>query len=192
MQYGALVGADAKPLAASVRRLRSANGWTLDHAAARLGISRRLLAQIEAGGANPSLSTLLGIADGFSVHLVDLLGTSGPTSSMTVQEDPAAGPALWSSSGGGVARLLVGRGPLELWHWVLAPGDVHDSRPHSTASVEALHLLDGVVAIDVGTETVQLDAGASVLFDADGPHAYRNPTAQAASFLLTVFDPAAR
>lgn len=186
------VGADAQRLAGSVRRLRHGKEWTLDRAAVRLGISRRLLAQIEAGEANPSLSTLLGITEGFGVHLTDLLGAGGPSSPMTVQDDPAAARVLWSSPGGGAARLLVGRGPLELWHWTLAAGDVHDSKPHSATSVEALHLLDGLVALDVGTETVELTADASVVFDADGPHAYRNPTAQAASFLLTVFDPTAR
>lgn len=192
MQYSARMSADTERLAASVRRLRTTREWTLDHAAARLGISRRLLAQIESGSANPSLSTLLGVADGFGVHLTDLLGSNGPSSATSVQDDPRSARVLWASPSGGAARLLVGRGPLELWHWTLAAGDAHDSNPHSATSMETLHVLDGVVEVDVGQETVRLDTGASVIFEADGPHAYRNPSPRPASFLLTVFDPTAR
>ncbi|MEQ1698549.1 MAG: helix-turn-helix transcriptional regulator, partial [Ilumatobacteraceae bacterium] len=58
---------------AEVRRRRQQRGWTLDVAATRLGVSRRLLAQLEAGQANPSLSTLLSVAAGFDISLVELL-----------------------------------------------------------------------------------------------------------------------
>jgi transcriptional regulator with XRE-family HTH domain len=76
-------------IAGEVRRRRQQRLWTLDVAAVRLGVSRRLLAQIEAGQANPSLSTLLSIAEGFDVSLVELLaGADKP--SITVQTDPAA------------------------------------------------------------------------------------------------------
>lgn len=187
------MSADAERLATSVRELRTARGWTLDHAAARLGISRRLLAQIEAGEANPSLSTLLGVADGFGVHLTELLGAEAAAPSATsVLDDPGSARVLWSSPAGGAGRLLVGRGPFELWHWTLAAGDAHDSNPHSVTSMEALHVLEGVVELEVGPETVRLEAGASVVFDADRPHAYRNPSSRPASFLLSVFDPTAR
>ena len=75
-------------VAAEVRRRRQQRKWTLDVAAARLGVSRRLLAQIEAGQANPSLSTLLTIADGFDISLVELLaGADKPA--ITVQHDNA-------------------------------------------------------------------------------------------------------
>lgn len=187
------MSADAERLASSVRALRTARDWTLDHAAARLGISRRLLAQIEAGQANPSLSTLLGVADGFGVHLTDLLGAEDAAPSVaSVQDDPESARVLWSSPAGGAGRLLVGRGALELWHWTLAAGDAHDSNPHSATSMEALHVLEGVVELEVGPQTMQLEAGGSVIFESHRPHAYRNPASQPASFLLTVFDPTAR
>lgn len=185
------MSADSERLATSVRQLRTTREWTLDHAAARLGISRRLLAQIEAGRANPSLSTLLCVAEGFGVHLTDLLGSEGP-SAISVQDDPDSARVLWSSPAGGAGRLLVGRGPLELWHWSLAAGDTHDSDPHSATSMETLHVLEGEVELDVGPETVRLETGASAIFEADRPHAYRNPSSRPASFLLSVFDPTAR
>ena len=81
---------------------------------------------------------------------------------------------------------------MELWHWTLAAGDVHAAAADSPASMEALQVLDGAIELDVGTETLVLDAGTSVIFEASQAHAYRNPTRRSASFSLTVFDPTAR
>ena len=61
----------------------------------RLGVSRRLLAQLEAGQANPSLSTLLSIAAGFDISLVELLA-GGDKPAITVQPDNASAPVLWN------------------------------------------------------------------------------------------------
>ncbi len=176
-------------LATAVRNLRTARQWTLDHAAVRIGISRRLLAQIEAGEANPSLTTLLALADGFGVHLTDLLEAPSTGSTTVVQTDPATAPVLWSTSAGSAARLLVGRGPLELWHWFLAPGDSRMSEAHSDPSAEMLHVLSGTVELEIGEEVLLLKAGASAAFPANRVHTYRNPTRRPATFLLTVHDP---
>src|SRR5262245_6378457 len=105
---------ESEHVATEVRRRRQQRSWTLDVAAARLGVSRRLLAQIEAGQANPSLSSLLSIAAGFDISLVELLASADkPT--ITVQDDNASAPLLWQGEHGGEGRLLVGSDPLELW-----------------------------------------------------------------------------
>ena len=139
----------AEHVAAEVRRRRQQRGWTLDTAASRLGVSRRLLAQLEAGQANPSLSTLLSIAAGFDISLVDLLaGEDKP--SITLQADNASAPVLWTGAHGGEARLLVGSDPLELWHWSLAPGDERASDAHRSNAREALLVIAGAVTLRVG------------------------------------------
>ena len=91
---------EAEHVAAEVRRRRQQRNWTLDVAAARLGVSRRLLAQLEAGQGNPSLSTLLTIAEGFDISLVELLA-GGDKPLITVQPDNAAAPLLWTGPNGG-------------------------------------------------------------------------------------------
>ena len=49
--------------------------------AARSGVSRRLVVQIEQGEANPSIGTLLRLAGAFEVTLTDLVGDQQTTTS---------------------------------------------------------------------------------------------------------------
>lgn len=183
------IARQAGNVATEVRRRRQQRGWTLDVAAARLGVSRRLLAQIEAGQGNPSLSTLLAIASGFDVSLVDLL-SGGDKPSITVQEDNATAPVLWSGPKGGVGRLLLGSDPLELWEWTLEPGEERVADAHRTGSREILLVTAGAVTITVGSaEPVTVRRGQSAMFRADEPHAYRNHTAKRVAFVLAVHEP---
>lgn len=174
---------------AEVRHLRRERGWTLDVAAERLGVSRRLLTQLEAGTANPSLSTLLSVAAGFDVALVDLLDGDEPPR-IVVQARNAAAPVLWSTIAGSEGRLLVGSGALELWEWSLAPGDVRTSAAHRPGSREALSVAIGIVTITVGTGSpVEVRAHQSAMFDADEPHSYANTGTKPARFVLAVHEP---
>lgn len=172
-----------------VRRRRQQHEWTLDVASTRLGVSRRLLAQIESGESNPSLSTLLSIAAGFDIALVELLaGADKPA--ITVQVDNAAAPVLWNGPSGGEGRLLVGSDPLELWEWFLPPGEGRESDAHRTNSREALLVTEGTVSVTVGAaDPIRLHRGQSALFRADEPHAYRNDTKRVARFVLAVHEP---
>lgn len=180
---------EAERVASEVRRRRLQRSWTLDAAAGRLGVSRRLLAQIEAGQGNPSLSTLLSIAAGFDISLVELLA-GGDKPSISVQADNAAAPLLWSGAAGGEGRLLVGSEPLELWEWSLGPGDERTSDAHRTSSREALLVTEGTVTLVVGAaEPVMVGAGQSALFRADEPHSYRNDSTTWARFVLAVHEP---
>src|SRR4051812_47830115 len=81
-------------LAGPVRVARARRRWTLDELAARSIISRRLLVQIEQGGANPSLATLLKLSAALGVTLADL-----------VSEAPQAQPV----------GVVAGQDALTLW-----------------------------------------------------------------------------
>jgi transcriptional regulator with XRE-family HTH domain len=177
----------AVPIAHAVRRLRSARTWTLNEIAVRSGISRRLIVQIEQAQANPSIGTLLRLADAFEVDLSELLPE---TPAATAGVRPAGEELqLWSGRRGGAGRLLVSRGPLELWSWTLRPGEQHESEAHRGGCVELLTVTSGTLQLDVGGESFTLASGDSAWFEADVAHAYRNPTRSTADFTLVFLGP---
>ena len=59
----------------NIRRLREAKKLTLDGAAAATGVSRSMLAQIEKGDVNPTISVLWKIANGYKVSFTSLVET---------------------------------------------------------------------------------------------------------------------
>jgi transcriptional regulator with XRE-family HTH domain len=171
-----------------VRRRRSERGWTLDAAAPRLGVSRRLLVQIEVGAANPSLSSLLAIAAGFDVALVDLLAEAEKPA-ITVQPDNRTAPSLWTGPSGGEGRLLVASGGLELWDWTLEPGEERRSEAHRPGSREALTVTAGVLTIELaGDEPARVRRGQSAAFGADVDHRYVNDSTRTTKFILAVYE----
>src|SRR3972149_8680109 len=107
----------SRSLAEAVRRFRAARSWTLDELAARSGVTRRLIVQIEQGEANPSIGTLLRLADALAVTLTDLVSAQETT--LVGVRAPSEAPELWQGPAGGRALLEVSRGPLELWSWTL-------------------------------------------------------------------------
>lgn len=194
-QYIALPKVTTEPdqipaqIATRVRAGRAQRRWTLDELAARSGVSRRLIVQIEQGDANPSLATLLKLAAALDVTLTELLAGQPQDRPVAVVPRQDA-MTLWSTPAGGAARLLVSHGPLELWTWTLQPGDRRTSHPHRPGALELLTVQTGTIRLEVSDYHVEVPAGDSAWFDATHPHAYDNPGATAANFTLVVLEPA--
>lgn len=178
----------SQSLAEALRRFRTGRSWTLDELAARSGVSRRLIIQVEQGDANPSIGTLLRLADALGVTLTDLI-TTQETSLLGVRA-PSEATELWQGPAGGRALLEVSRGPLELWSWTLQPGETHISAPHNPGALELVKVRKGTLALEVADESVHVKAGHSAWFDASREHAYKNATTIPAIFTLVVFDSA--
>lgn len=176
-------------IAARVRAERGKRRWTLDELAARSGISRRLVVQIEQAAANPSLATLLKLAAALGITLTALLENQPEDRPLAVVSGRDA-MTLWSTPAGGAARLLVSHGPLELWTWTLQPGDRRASHAHRPGALELLSTHAGTITLEVGDHHVEVPAGDCAWFDATHPHAYDNRGAGAATFTLVVLEPA--
>jgi transcriptional regulator with XRE-family HTH domain len=179
----------AAQIASRVRAGRRRHGWTLDELAARSGVSRRLIVQLERGDGNPSLSTLLKLAATLGVPLTELLDDPAEDRHLEVVSHTSA-MTLWSTAAGSAARLLVSHGPLELWSWTLSPGDRRSSQAHRPGALELLSVHEGTVGLEVGEDRVQVPAGDGAWFDATRPHAYANPGTTTARFTLVVLEPA--
>jgi transcriptional regulator with XRE-family HTH domain len=178
-----------------IRQRRSERAWTLDELAARSGVSKRMLINIEQGSANPSIATLLRISDALGVGLSALVD-AGRSPRMQVTRGGSA-PVLWTGPSGGTAVLVAGTGPpdiAELWDWRLAPGEVHESEPHTSGTRKLLLVLEGTIELKGGQDTQRLAAGDSASFRSDVADSYGNPAspgphAPTARFALAVFEP---
>ena len=62
---------------ARVRQLRVAQGWSQSSLAARAGLGKATLSEIEAGRRNPTLETLYAIAAQLQIGLSELLTDAG-------------------------------------------------------------------------------------------------------------------
>ena len=62
-------------IAVNLKRIRHSKGMSLDFVSEQTGVSKSMLAQIEKGGANPSIGVLGKISSGLRIELADLLNT---------------------------------------------------------------------------------------------------------------------
>ncbi|HEX5533383.1 MAG TPA: XRE family transcriptional regulator [Actinomycetales bacterium] len=180
----------ASAIGARVKQERQARRWTLDRLAETAGVSRRMLVNIEQGAANPSVGTLLRISGSLGVGLPALVESAQPARVKVTRI--GEGAALWTGDSGGSGVLVAGTAPpdvVELWDWTLGPGDRHRSEAHRAGTKELMQVHAGTVSVEVGGETVTLDAGDALAFPGDVAHSYSNPAGETARFSLAVFEP---
>lgn len=182
-----------RTIARRIALLRKGRRQTFDELAARSGVSKGMLVQIEQARANPSIATLCRLAAGLGVSVADLISDADVSKSpvQVVAADEAR--ILWQGPKGGSAALLVGSdGPnmLELWKWTLQPGERYEARPHCAGTVELLHVQQGALALEVGGALRIVPAGASAFTRTDRPHAYACSGRNRTLFAMVVFEPA--
>jgi transcriptional regulator with XRE-family HTH domain len=162
-------------LSRNVRAMRLEGGLTLDALAARAGISKGMLVQVDQGRTNPSLATLCRLANALGISLPQLLDVGPPVAVQVLRRD--GNVVLWEGERGGEGRLLAASEepcPLELWEFRLAPGDAYKADPQSPGTVEMVHVLAGHLTVRVEDESVEAPAGNTVVFRPDRDHEYRN------------------
>ena len=179
-------------IARRIAQLRKGKRQSFDELAARSGVSKGMLVQIEQGRANPSIATLCRLATGLGASVADLLSggqeSRGPVHIVT----PDGARILWKGPKGGSATLLVGSdGPdmLELWNWTLHPGERYESRPHSAGTLELVHVQQGSLALEADGVVHVVAAGASAFACTDRPHAYACSGRRRTMFSMVVFEP---
>ncbi len=169
-------------VAENLRQRRKARGMSLDDLARASGVSRAALSQIETCKSNPTVGVLWKIAVGLGVPIAELIGA--PRSGVVVLRRGDS-QLLRSADGRFESRPLTpaGASPLvELYELRLAARSTHHSDAHSPGTNEVLIVLSGVCRMRVGEETFELNAGDSIAFQADRPHAYENPAGSEARY----------
>lgn len=177
----------AQAIARNLRRLRASRGWSIDLLAARSGVSRGMVIQIEQARTNPSVATLVRIADALAVSVAQLVDVADAPVVRVVRAADAV--PLWHSDQGGVGTLLIGTDAppiLELWDWRLGVGDSREAEAHIAGTTELLYVVEGELSLTVDGVVHRLTSGDSVVFRGDREHAYANAGSEPLRFFMSV------
>ena len=172
----------------NVRAQRTSLAWTLDDLAARSGVSKGMLSQVEQARTNPSVATICRLATALGVSIASLVEAPEGPSARVVRAEEAV--TLWT--GGhqdSWARLLVGSGTsqqVELWDVRMVAGDGYASEGHPSGTRELLLVIDGELTLELDGDPHQVGAGDAIAFVADRPHAYRNHGTSPLRYSLSV------
>jgi transcriptional regulator with XRE-family HTH domain len=176
----------ARLIGQRVRRLRGERGWSLSSLAARAGLGKATLSEIEAGRRNPTLETLYAIAAQLQIGLSELLTASAaPSSAAPVVRGSAVEATL----------VTVYRDPAvttEIYRLRIRPGRVQVSPGHGPGVLEHLFITAGAARFGPLGHEVEVEAGADSSWESSDPHSYAAIGAQAAEAIMIIRHPTAR
>jgi DNA-binding XRE family transcriptional regulator len=173
-----------RTVAANVRTLRVAGGFTLPGLAERSGLGRSTLAQLETGAANPSIETLWAVAAALGVPFGRLIEPAGAAVRVVRK---GGGVRTMTESGDWVVHLLGGRsarGPFELYVMDAVAGTARAAEAHGAGCVEHVYVVSGRLRCGPLGDEVDLAAGDLMTFPGDLPHRYEPLTNKARALLV--------
>ena len=160
-------------IAANVKAIREHKKLTLDAAATQTGVSRSMLAQMEKGDVNPTISVLWKIANGYKVSFSSLMENK----SKVVSERGKQSVPLVEDDGRFLnypAFLFDEEKLFESYRIVIKPGGSLSAQPHLKGTEEHITVFAGAVDLTVDGAQYHLHVGDSIRFMADVDHSYAN------------------
>jgi transcriptional regulator with XRE-family HTH domain len=183
-------------LSAAVARilqaLRAERGWSLDQLAHRSGVSKGVLVALEQGRSNPNLATLARIGDAFGVPVTRLVDVPDEPAVRVTGTDQAR--VLWRGPSGGTGTIIAATEPpwaVELWRWVLQPGERAGGEAHGSGTKEMIWVESGTITLTVAGRSLQVAAGQSARFSGGETHSYLNEGAGTALMTMIFLVPPA-
>lgn len=175
-----------RTLADNLRHHRTQRAWTQDDLSQASGISRRMIAALEAAQNNVSLSTLDHLAQALGLTFVELVSPRLSAGTSEIQR----GATLWEQPGTHSQAVLVNtvsaRQGTELWHWHLGPGEHYAATPDPQGMTELLYVLHGELTVEFSDRVALLHPGDSLAYPSDQPYTYRNTGLTPTEFIRNV------
>jgi len=173
----------------NLRRLRTRRGLSLERLAQISGVSRAMLGQIELGQSAPTINVLWKIARALEVTFSALISARTQSGALVLRSKDSK--LLTSNDRSFTSRALFPFDEprrVEFYELRLEGGAVENADAHPPGTAENLVVTSGTIEIEVGGDTHTLEAGDSILFEADTPHAYRNPgKSEAVMYLVMTY-----
>jgi transcriptional regulator with XRE-family HTH domain len=172
-------------IARIVRSLRHARGWSLGVLAERAGLSKTIVAKIETGDGNPSIETLLRLADALQITIGTLLAADRPPGTEVIRLDETT---TVRSESGLAARTIWSDGRdrrVEVHEVVIEANGDYRSAPHPPGTEELIICVSGSLQVGPKGHEVELGERDAARFLADVEHEYRSQDGCAALLLMS-------
>lgn len=166
---------DLNPIiAANLKKIREERKLSLDKLSELTGISKSMLAQIEKGMSNPTITTLSKIAFGLKIQITTLITT--PKANTVIMNKSEITPF---EEDNGKYKLYPffpyedGR-CFELYTLEIEQGGYLRSDPHIEDTQEFLTVFQGEITVEVDNEKYIIKNGNSIRFKSDKSHSFYN------------------
>ena len=153
-------------VAANIKRLREERKLSMEELAKFSGVSKSMIAQIERGEGNPTLSTLWKISNGLKVPFEN----EGKVRNYSLFPDDEN------------RRFAI-------YYLELEKGSYWESEAHLQGTTEFITLFSGIVKIKVKDKHFIIQKGDSLRFNADAVHSYQNIGDEMAMMHMTIYNP---
>ena len=176
-------------VAANIKRIRQERGLSLDDLSRLSGVSKSMLAQIERGEGNPTISTLWKISNGMSIPFDAM--TVRPESEYDIVRMDDIQP-LPEDSGRVHNRPIFpddGKRHFAVYFLTLDKGSYWESEPHLKGAEEFITVIDGAIEITADGKAFSLGCTDSIRFKADTKHSYRNIGETQARMHMIIYNP---
>ena len=176
-------------VAKNIKRLREEKKLSMDELVRLSGVSKSMLAQIERGDGNPTISTLWKISNGMKVPFDAL--TVRPKSPYEIVKTAEIQPLL--EDGGKVRNYSLfpdnENRRFAVYYLELEEGSYWESEPHLRGTTEFITIFTGKIEILADGQSFIVEKGESIRFRADTIHSYKNIGNETAILHMILFNP---
>lgn len=176
-------------VANNIKLLREKNKLSIDELSKLSGVSKSMLAQIERGKGNPTISTLWKISNGMKVPFDSL--TVRPKSPFEIVKLKEIEPLLEDE--GKVKNYSIfpddENRRFAVYYLELSPGSYWESQPHLRGTTEFITVFSGKLEIKFHDKIFTVTSGESIRFKGDTVHSYRNVGSKMISLHMILYNP---
>lgn len=174
-------------LAENVRKLREAHGLSLTQMSDRSGVAKATLFKLERGRTNPTLETLIAIAETFDVTVASLIATK-PRVLVEVLHAGEGEDISDDSSVGQVLRSqVIGAGTMEIHAQTFRSGKSETSASHGSGAREHVFVKAGKIRVGPVGQEVEITEGDYATYPADRTHRWQAVDGDATVWIIHTF-----
>lgn len=176
-------------VAKNIRRLREERKLSMEELARLSGVSKSMLAQIERGDGNPTISTLWKLSNGMKVPFDAL--TVRPKASYEMVKLTDLQPLL--EDNGRFRNYSIfpdnENRRFAVYYLELEPGSFMQSEPHLQGTTEFITVFDGILEIKTEDKVFTVAKGESIRFKGDMVHSYQNTGSEITVLHMILYNP---